>query len=269
MSDVRGEDAVVAIEGSRRVDMTGEWCTSLDFGDGRNTIAPRDVDWGRTLTVDQLNQERSEVAKKRQRTNKPVDEVKRAEKRKRRDERKAAEAQAKQQAARRRQLKTALIVVAGIAAVVVVGVLLYPRLVPQELPGVIAPRNEGRTHVASDESVDYATATPTSGPHSAGAPRCGVLDQQLPPELAVHALEHGSVVIWYQPELGGDEVGELRAIVGRFDDRVILSPNGQLDQPIVATAWNRLKPYEPGDPELEEFIETYRGRGPESVRCAY
>ncbi len=269
MSGVRGEDAVVAIEGCRRVDVTGKWCTSLDCGDGRNTIAPRDVDWDRTLTVGQLNQERSEVAKKRQRSKKPADEVKQAEKRARRDERKAAEAKAKQQAARRRQIKTALMVVAGIAAVAVVGVLLYPRPVPQELPGVIAPRNEGRTHVSTGESVDYATATPTSGPHSAGAPRCGVLGQQLPPELAVHALEHGSVVIWYQPGLAGDEVGELRAIVGRFDDRVILSPNGQLDQPIVATAWNRLKPYEPGDPELEEFIETYRGRGPENVRCPY
>ncbi len=191
MSGVRGEDAVVAIEGCRRVDVTGKWCTSLDCGDGRNTIAPRDVDWDRTLTVGQLNQERSEVAKKRQRSKKPADEVKQAEKRARRDERKAAEAKAKQQAARRRQIKTALMVVAGIAAVAVVGVLLYPRPVPQELPGVIAPRNEGRNHVSTGESVDYATATPTSGPHSAGAPRCGVLGQQLPPELAVHPSSTG------------------------------------------------------------------------------
>ena len=136
-------------------------------------------------------------------------------------------------------------------------------------PGVSSPTNEGRTHVASGQSVAYATATPTSGPHSAGAPRCGVLSQQLPPELAVHALEHGSVVIWYQPGLDGDDVGALRVIVNRFDDRVILSPNGQLDQPIVATAWNRLKAYETSDPEIEEFIETYRGRGPENVRCPY
>ena len=84
---------------------------------------------------------------------------------------------------------------------------------------------------------------------------------------AVHALEHGSVVIWYQPDL--DDVGELRIIVNRFDDRVILSPNGQLDQPIVASAWNRLKAYQTIDPEIEDFIETYRGRGPENVRCPY
>jgi hypothetical protein len=209
------------------------------------------------------------MAKKRQRTKKPVDAAKQAEKRARRDERKAAEAKAKQQAARKRQMRTALAVAVGVVVVAAVGVALYPRFVPQELAGVTAPRNEGRTHVATGEAVAYATATPTSGPHTPGSPRCGILGQQLPPELAVHALEHGSVVIWYQPGLDGDEVGELRAIVSRFDDRVILSPNGQLDQPIVATAWNRLKAYETADPEIVEFIDTYRGRGPENVRCPY
>ena len=212
---------------------------------------------------------RGEAARKRQRTKKPVDERKTAEKRARRDERKAAEAKAKLQAARKRRLRTAAAIAAGVAVIAVVGIALFSRLVPPELPGVTAPSNEGRSHVASGQSVAYATATPTSGSHSAGAPRCGVLSQQLPPELAVHALEHGSVVIWYQPGLDRDDVGELRAIVNRFDDRVILSPNGQLEQPIVATAWNRLKAYETSDLEIEEFIETYRGRGPENVRCAY
>ena len=207
------------------------------------------------------------MAKKRQRTKKPVDERKRADKQARREERKAAEAKATQQAMRARRLKRALAVAFGVVVVAALGVVLYPRLVPQELPGVTAPSNEGRAHVESGETVAYGTATPTSGPHSAGAPRCGVLSQQLAPELAVHALEHGSVVIWYQPDF--DDVGDLRIIVNRFDDRVILSPNGQLDQPIVATAWNRLKAYQTIDPEIEEFIETYRGRGPENVRCPY
>jgi len=48
MSGVRGEDAVVAIEGCRRVDMTGKWCTSLDCGDERSLpvlIVPTSVTW--------------------------------------------------------------------------------------------------------------------------------------------------------------------------------------------------------------------------------
>lgn len=67
----------------------------------------------------------------------------------------------------------------------------------------------------------------------------------------------------------GTEVSGLRAVVNRFDDRVILSPDAELTQPVVATGWNRLKAYSGADPELEQFIETYRYRGPESFRCAY
>jgi hypothetical protein len=37
----------------------------------------------------------------------------------------------------------------------------------------------------------------------------------------------------------------------------------------VATAWNRLKRYESVEPEIEEFITTYRGRGPERIGCPY
>jgi hypothetical protein len=76
-------------------------------------------------------------------------------------------------------------------------------------------------------------------------------------------------VIWYQPSLESEEISGLEAIVNRFDDRVILSPNGELTQPVIATGWNRLKAYDGADSELEQFIETYRNRGPESFRCAY
>lgn len=76
-------------------------------------------------------------------------------------------------------------------------------------------------------------------------------------------------MIWYQPSVGEAVVSGLSDIVNRFDDRVILSPNAQLTEPVVATAWRRLKAYDDADPEIGEFIETYRNRGPEKVSCAY
>lgn len=209
------------------------------------------------------------LAKKRRPAKKPVDEQKQAEKRARRELRKIAEAKAKLRAARRRRLKTGLAVLVGLVLVGAVGVLIFQNLAQSELPGVTKTANEGRSHVASGQSVAYATPTPTSGTHSPNSARCGNSNQQVPPELAVHALEHGTVVVWYQPGLTEDVVPGLREIVDRFDDRVILSPNAQLIQPIVATAWNRLKAYNSVDPEIEDFIKTYRARGPESVRCPY
>lgn len=157
----------------------------------------------------------------------------------------------------------------GIALAVALGVFLFRELVPTELAGVTTTPNEGRGHVAPGETVVYATATPTSGTHNAGSGRCGIFTQQVPLELAVHALEHGSVVIWYQPDIARDAVPGLRTIVDLFDDRVILSPNSELSAPVVATAWNRLKAYDGADPEIEDFIEIYRARGPESVACPY
>ena len=78
-----------------------------------------------------------------------------------------------------------------------------------------------------------------------------------------------AVVIWYQPTLAPEVVTELADIVSRFNDNVVLSPNSRLTSPVVATSWRRLKAYSGADDELEEFITTYRNRGPESFRCAY
>jgi len=209
------------------------------------------------------------VAKKRRPAKKPVDAQKQAEKRARREERKRAEAKAKQREAQRRRLRTALAAVVGVAVVAAIGFAIFPRLVPPELEGVSQPTDDGRAHVAAGQAASYATPTPTSGSHSPSSAPCGIFNQPVPLEFAVHSLEHGSVVIWYQPGLAEDRVSSLSEIVDRFDDRVTLSPNVELTDPIVATAWNRLKAYESVDPEIEDFIDTYRARGPESVRCPY
>jgi len=132
-----------------------------------------------------------------------------------------------------------------------------------ELEGVSRPRSLGGGHVAA---ASYDTPTPTSGAHDASAPGCATYREPLEPALAVHALEHGAVVLWYdadRPELAD----ELDAVTEEWDSHVIVSANTGLDAPIVAAAWNRLKSYEPGDPEINDFVRTYRRRGPESVSC--
>jgi len=209
------------------------------------------------------------LAKKKQPTRKPTDTAKRAEKRARRQERQAAEARAMQVANRKRRTRIGLSVLAAVVVVGAIGFVMVDKAIADELPGVSQQTYDGRDHVESGQAVAYATATPTSGTHAASSPRCGVYDQQMPAEFAVHSLEHGAVVIWYQPSLATEEISGLEAVVNRFDDRVILSPNAELSQPVVATGWNRLKAYDGADPELDQFIETYRNRGPESFRCEY
>ncbi len=210
------------------------------------------------------------MANRRHRSPKKAkDPEKVAAKKARRLERQAREAAERKKAARRRRtrngaLLTLGLVVSGLAVFALVRVLF-----PPELPGVEQPLYLGTGDVPAGQTVQYGTATPTSGRHSASSPRCGIYSQQMPTELAVHGLEHGVVVLWYSEE--NDQIAaELRQIVGNFNDHVILSPNGDLDRPVVATAWNRLKSYDDADPEIEEFIETYRNRGPEQGSpCPY
>jgi hypothetical protein len=209
------------------------------------------------------------VAKKRQAASEPVDKTKQADKRARREDRKTAEARTKQIANRKRRTRVGLSVLAAVAVVGAIGFVIVDKATLDELPGVSKQAYEGRDHVASGQEVAYASAAPTSGTHAASSPRCGIYSQQMPAEFAVHSLEHGAVVIWYQPSLDTEEISGLEAVVNRFDDRVILSPNAELTQPVVATGWNRLKAYNSADPELEQFIATYRNRGPESFSCAY
>ncbi len=195
-------------------------------------------------------------------TKRPKDAAKAAQ-RERREERKHLEATLRRRALRRRRLRNAAIaVVTGALAAAGAFFLLRP---DPELRGVERPRNQGRGHVGA---VDYDTATPTSGKHSAEAPRCGRYSSPLAPELAVHALEHGTVVIWYQTARADELLPALEELLGQFDSHVIVSPNDGIAEPIVATAWNRLKRYPDPGADLLEFARVYRKRGPENVSCA-
>ncbi|MDE0805672.1 MAG: DUF3105 domain-containing protein, partial [Acidimicrobiales bacterium] len=116
------------------------------------------------------------------------------------------------------------------------------------------------------QNASYDTDIPTSGAHASQAPACGTYREPLDLPLAVHALEHGAVLLWYdaaRPELADELVAETEG----FDSHVVVSAHPALDAPIVATAWNRRKAYEPGDSEIAEFVDTYRRRGPERVEC--
>jgi hypothetical protein len=196
----------------------------------------------------------------------PVD--RREEKRQRRFERQAQEAAAARRRRRRRRIRRigfgvlALLVIAG-------GAFFFFRPDP-ELEGVERPRDRGRRHV---NNATYEEVAPTSGPHNPQAPPCGVLPS-LELDLAVHALEHGTVVVWHRPDVPQDQIDQMTQMLQEWDSHWILAPNPQIEEPIVATAWNRRLGFQdPNTPigeataTLREFVDTYRNRGPETVSC--
>ena len=71
------------------------------------------------------------------------------------------------------------------------------------------PGNEHTT-----DPVTYAQTPPAGGPHDPVWQDCGDYTQQLRNENAVHSLEHGAVVFWYNcPDGCADEVAQASAMI--------------------------------------------------------
>ena len=115
-------------------------------------------------------------------------------------------------------------------------------------------------HVTTE--VEYEQTPPVGGDHNPVWLNCGVYDEPVPNELAVHSLEHGAVWITHSPDLPAAEVEQLVDSVP--DDYVVVSPFEGLPSPVVASAWgHQLELDGVDDPRLTEFIREYR-QGPQT-----
>jgi len=115
--------------------------------------------------------------------------------------------------------------------------------------------NLPRTHAEGPQT--YAQSPPVGGTHSGTWQNCGVYDQPVRNESAVHSLEHGAVWITYRPDLPAADVEALRALV-RGQSYMLLSPYQNLQAPLAATAWGaQLFLDNARDPKLGAFIDTY------------
>ena len=179
-----------------------------------------------------------------------------------------AAAKARQRAEFRERLVRGLVF-----AAVVVGAIWFFFLrtqTPDEINGnPVVEFREDRDH--TNDPVTYESTPPVTGDHSPSAAPCGVHGTQIPDELFVHSLEHGTVAILYDPqEVEVATIREIEAKVGEFDDRTISAPYPGTDTPISVTSWNklmRLDEDEFDEATVDEYIDAFIGRGPENIPC--
>ena len=145
-----------------------------------------------------------------------------------------------------------------VLAALVVGYFAYRAAA--NLPGV-PMADQGNRHIATAETPHepYNSDPPASGPHLSYLAPWGVHTRPIPPELQVHNLEDGGVLVQYSCECP-QIVVKLRAIVQKYDRQVVLAPYPTMKSKIALTAWTRIDTLE----ELDEgrvvrFIERYRG----------
>ncbi|MGH2768512.1 MAG: DUF3105 domain-containing protein [Candidatus Methylomirabilales bacterium] len=129
--------------------------------------------------------------------------------------------------------------------------------------------SEGVAHLKfGDPPPAYKTNPATSGSHLENPALWGPYPgTTIPPEIYVHNMEHGGVVIHTKP-LPSEEVIE---VVESYEVGVIVHPNPAIDRPIAITSWQHLQTCDRVSvPVIRAFIKQRCGRGPEAgvqVRC--
>jgi hypothetical protein len=154
---------------------------------------------------------------------------------------------------RGRVLDWRLLAVGGVLAVGAIVVVLLLVLGGPSTVSAIGKQqiDSGRNHIPEGTAGGpYSSIPATSGPHwsSADSPGAwGVYNTAQPQERMLHNLEHGGIVIWYQPaKIAAADLASLTAFVRQQitqeQFKVILVPWSGVNfgHPIAVTAWDWL-----------------------------
>jgi hypothetical protein len=180
--------------------------------------------------------------------------------------------------ARSARLDWRIVALAGaiVVAVAVVAIAIFVSSGDKKFQGILEP-NGGGQHVAVGTFPTYNSTPATSGPHWNDPPiapmNWGVYTAAVPEPAAVHNLEHGGIVIWYQAsKLSAADVAKLqnfvRAQVQTSQFKFILSPWAGKDfgHPIAVTAWRYLLYLDTADTDgIGSFADQHYGKSPEPL----
>jgi hypothetical protein len=105
--------------------------------------------------------------------------------------------------------------------------------------GPYQPEAADRTHVAVPGGPPtmppistYPSVPPASGPHGATPWSRGVYSTPPPIDQVIHSLEHGAAVVWYAPDVSGDELAKIEDFYRDASHglKVIVAPYDYPDQ---------------------------------------
>ena len=129
--------------------------------------------------------------------------------------------------------------------------------------------SEGRNHVGGH--VNYKTNPPTSGNHNEFPAADGAYTKAPEMENLVHSLEHGRIILWFQPNASAQIKGQMKALFDEDSFHMLLSPDTRdLKAQVAASAWTRsitcTKVNDNTWDALRLFRDRYRDQGPEQVQ---
>ena len=133
-------------------------------------------------------------------------------------------------------------------------------------------------HVAEGTPVKYETNPPTVGPHAGSPGPTGFFDVPQEAEHLIHNMEHGQIVLWYDPAAPQQVKDDLKAVVEKQTATTVATPYEGLEEyNFYMTAWNKA-PDAPEDSAgtgylqgcdlvsedvINDFRREHQGRSPE------
>ena len=180
------------------------------------------------------------------------------------------ETRRKKAQAKKRRKKIIVWSVVAVVGLGLVGVLLFQPL-PEELADVETFPNMGQGHLSAGQSPpDYNSTPATSGAHASAA-QCGIYLTEISDEVQVHNLEHGVVVVQYQPDLDETQIALLQGWARTKPGHILLAPRADLTDPVVISSWTRLLRLPGADIEtVDVYYEQFVFTGAEvGVPCIF
>ena len=131
----------------------------------------------------------------------------------------------------------------------------------ENIEGVVRKTYDAGQHVSAEQRVAYDQSPPFGGPHDNAWAECNgtVYPNPVRSENMVHALEHGSVWIAYDPDkVKGKDLDSLKAKVNG-QPYMLMSPYPGLDKPVSLQSWgHQLKVTSATDERVDQFIKSLR-----------
>ena len=190
----------------------------------------------------------------------------------------SAAAQRAREAREARALRRRLIV-SGIL-VVLAGAVVFFAARPERGPSVPDQLEVGLGSCRYDTEFDgtkanqgdhvknptYEVDPPAGGPHLAAAAPPGFYTGSTVPADGnlVHAMEHGFVVLWVNPDLSDEKMAQVEELSDQFGRELIVTERAGLAGEVAVTAWHkRLLCGELVPAKVALFTSSFKDEGPE------
>ena len=126
----------------------------------------------------------------------------------------------------------------------------------------------GRTHFPQGTPIKYSTNPPAEGNHYPNPQPAGIYPTPPPDGNLVHSLEHGAVILWYNPKkLSSKQIDTVKNIFNKAPgDKDIMVARTSMDVPLALTSWGRiLKLNSIDEKTIDAFFNANVDQGPEQA----